>query len=95
MARESAAVKARRLLVEGRVTITRVDGARIVSLVRGDSAAVYVVVHYPRWGWSCTCPALGRACSHVLAVQLVVVVDRVEPPPDGAAVPLPREAVPA
>src|SRR5207247_1062744 len=52
MARETAAVKARRLLVEGRVQVERVDGRRVVALVRGDSAALYVVVFDGRW--SCT-----------------------------------------
>jgi hypothetical protein len=67
--RESAHDKARRLLVEGRVVVTRVEGTHIDATVRGDSASFYSVRH--RCGsWSCTCPALG-ACSHRLAVQLV------------------------
>jgi uncharacterized Zn finger protein len=74
------------------VTIVRVDGRYIVATCRGDSAGQYVIIHDPRWGWSCTCPALGRACSHVLAVQLVVVVHRAEPP-DVRDAPPPHEVI--
>ena len=73
MVRESAATKARRLLTEGRVTITRVDGAEINALVRGDSAGLYLVQHRPGW-WTCLCDAISTLCSHVRAVQLVTVV---------------------
>jgi uncharacterized Zn finger protein len=73
--RESAAVKARRLLGEG--TIRRVGTDVIVARVRGDSAREYLVSWDPA-GWACPCDALGR-CSHVIAVQLVVL----EPLPNG------------
>jgi uncharacterized Zn finger protein len=69
--RENAHDKARRLLAEGRVVISRVEGTHIDATIRGDSASFYSVRH--RSGsWSCTCPALGP-CSHRLAVQLVTV----------------------
>lgn len=71
--RENAAAKARRLLAEGRVSITRVDGAEINALVRGDSAGLYLVQHRPGW-WTCPCDAISTLCSHVQAVMLVTVV---------------------
>lgn len=67
--REAAPVKARRLLAEGRVVVTAVDGRRVRAAVRGDSGTCHVVEHGAGW-WSCDCPAFG-ACSHRLAVQLV------------------------
>jgi uncharacterized Zn finger protein len=71
MPREGAALKARRLLSEGRVTLRRIGPDAIVARVRGDSAREYLVVWDPT-GWHCPCDAAGR-CSHVLAVQLVVL----------------------
>jgi hypothetical protein len=68
--RESAAVKARRLLVEGRVVITRVAGLDVDALVRGDTAGFHAVAHR-RGLWICDCAAVGRSCSHIQAVQLV------------------------
>jgi hypothetical protein len=69
MTRENAAGKARRLLAEGRVVVTRVEGTHIDATVRGDTAAFYSVRH--RSGsWSCSCPSVGR-CSHLAAVMLV------------------------
>jgi len=76
-AREGVALKGRRLLVEGRVILRRVDERQIVANVRGDSAAVYLVSADAR-GWSCSCPARGR-CSHVIACQLVTLTPRSEP----------------
>lgn len=68
MSRENAADKARRYLIEGRVTIATVRGPRVVAYVRGDGAAWRVEVDGPRW--TCACPAKGR-CAHMLAVGLV------------------------
>jgi hypothetical protein len=71
MPRETAASKARRLLVEGRVVVVGVDGTEVDAIVRGDSGAVYLVRHLPGQ-WSCSCDAspYGR-CSHLRAVQLI------------------------
>jgi hypothetical protein len=70
--REPLEVKARRYLGEGRLTVHRVDadGPVVEASVRG-SGAVYAVGH-DESGWFCSCPATTR-CSHVLALQLVVV----------------------
>jgi uncharacterized Zn finger protein len=68
--RENAAAKARRLLAEGRVTITRVDGREIAALVRGDSAQTYRVFHRDG-AWVDDCPARTAGCSHITAVKLI------------------------
>jgi uncharacterized Zn finger protein len=69
--RENAMAKARRLLAEGRLIVTAVDGRNIDAVVRGDSAELYSVTH--RSGsWACDCAALGR-CSHVQALMLVTL----------------------
>lgn len=70
-ARESAAQKAIRLLAQGRVQVRRVDGRGVLAEVRGDSGALRTVT-YESGLWSCDCPAR-RDCSHVRAVQQVVV----------------------
>lgn len=71
--RENAQIKARRYLVEGRVTVLVVDTDHVRAMTRGDGE-----LHRQRWtrpaGWTCTCTARGR-CSHLLAVGLVVAVD--------------------
>jgi uncharacterized Zn finger protein len=70
--RETAAMKARRLLVEGRVTVRFSVGSLIEADVRGDSGQVYRVIHSPG-KWSCPCAARGR-CSHVDAVMAIAAV---------------------
>ena len=73
--RESVPVKARRLLAEGRVTIINRVPGRIFANVKGTEQT-YAVRWEPRLGWSCSCPAgARRACSHRVAVALVVVPD--------------------
>jgi hypothetical protein len=71
--RENAAAKARRLLAESRVAVTKVTGPEIDAIVRGDSARMYLVQHRPGW-WTCPSDAVSALCSHVQAVQLVTVV---------------------
>ena len=72
MAREDAATKARRLLGEGRLTVIAIGDDRILARCRGDEAEVYVLGRTPG-GWACSCATLGR-CSHIRALQLVVLV---------------------
>lgn len=72
--RESVQTKGRRLLAEGRVEIlTRLPG-QALARVRGSEQ-----IHTVRWerakGWSCTCEAGARRCSHRVAVSLVIVPD--------------------
>ncbi len=72
--RENAALKARRLLSEGRLEVRKVQAQEIRAYVRGDSAEVYEVGWDPG-GWSCSCEALGR-CSHIQVLMLVTLVRR-------------------
>jgi uncharacterized Zn finger protein len=70
-ARESAANKGRRYLVEGRLHVEHVHEGLIVASCRGDSGATYALGYDPeRREWRCTCPARQR-CSHLVALQLV------------------------
>ena len=71
--RESAALKARRYIVEARLTINHVDGRNVSAHCRGD-AAIYTLGHDGQ-SWHCDCPARGR-CSHLLALGLVVVLEQ-------------------
>jgi hypothetical protein len=71
MTRETIASKARRYLVEQRVTVTRVDGDVADAVVRGDTGE-HRTGRDPARGWHCSCQAHGR-CSHVAALKLVTV----------------------
>lgn len=74
MSRESAADKGRRLLVEGRLIIVRVDSTGYIhAQCRGDSGEVYDLGFDPEnTQWRCTCKARGT-CSHLVALQLVTI----------------------
>lgn len=71
--RESAAVKGRRLLVEGRVRVVYAaeDDGVVHAEVRGDSARIYVV-NFDSDGWTCDCATYG-VCSHIRAVMLITI----------------------
>lgn len=69
--RENAAMKARRLLAEGRLTVLHVGQGEIRASCKGDSGAVHRIA-YAEGRWLCSCPALGF-CSHAQAVALVTV----------------------
>lgn len=74
---ENAAAKSLRLLTEGRLMVERVDPGTglVVARVRGDSGEVYYLGHDPRNGeWRCSCAEMKGRCSHLRALQLVVVV---------------------
>lgn len=68
MTRESAHIKARRYLGEGRLVVEMAGPGYVSATIRGDGDIH--VVGYARGGWDCTCPARGR-CSHLLALGLV------------------------
>jgi len=74
MPRESAFLKARRLLAEGRITIRRADDRMLTAEVRGDSARVYRA-GFADGVWYCTCAhsAHSTRCSHVVALHLLWV----------------------
>lgn len=73
--RENAHDKSKRLLLSGRLRVTRVDGNIIVAECRGDSGEVYHLGHDPNDVpfWSCSCPAR-TACSHLRALHAVTAV---------------------
>lgn len=70
---ESVEQKARRLLAEGRLTVTaiRADGT-VVAECRGTDRIHRLGFDGKRQEWRCTCEARGR-CSHLAALQLVTV----------------------
>jgi len=70
--RESAATKARRYLVEGRLILSRVVPGEVEGTCRGDGMVFHL--GYSRGGWWCDCPARST-CAHLLAARLVVAVD--------------------
>lgn len=77
MPRESAFGKARRLLVEARVSILRAGPGVLQATVRGDSARIYRT-SYAGGVWRCGCDhvAASTRCSHVLACQLIFVEEQ-------------------
>jgi uncharacterized Zn finger protein len=72
--RENAAVKARRLLSEGRVDVRYRQGRDLKAVVRGDSGEEYETGYVAGQSY-CGCPAFGR-CSHFMALQLIAVMVR-------------------
>ncbi len=75
--RENAQDKSRRLLVNGRLRVVKVDGALIIAECRGDSGAIYHLGHDPKRAphWRCGCPAVGP-CSHLYALWAVTAGER-------------------
>jgi uncharacterized Zn finger protein len=70
--RENAETKARRYLGEGRLDVQRVEHDLVVARCLGDEGDSY----HLRWDqerrrWSCSCPAFGPRCAHVLALARV------------------------
>lgn len=69
--------KAMRLLVEGRVEISRREDrgehrGLVVASVKGDSGEVYACGFDPhRRQWRCTCQEMRGQCSHLLAVKMI------------------------
>lgn len=83
--RSDARSKALRLLIEGRLDVTRHDVAGdhaglIVATCRGDSGTVYRLGYDPRPNvppakrWRCTCQELRGNCSHLAALKLITTV---------------------
>jgi hypothetical protein len=76
-ARESVQDKAKRYLVEGRVTVTAVNGD-LVSATCAGSGDVYDLGYHPARGWWCSCPVrTGR--SHLTALWLITIRKPVRP----------------
>ena len=78
MTRETIPAKARRLLAEGRVTVTRVVGDVVDAVCAGDTG-VYQLGHDPARGWWCSCPVRPGRCSHVEALRLVTIITARQP----------------
>ena len=74
---ESAHVKGRRLLTEGRLVVLKVADGEITASCRGDSAEFYELRYDPAsTRWSCTCQEMKGKCSHLIALQLVTIRQR-------------------
>lgn len=70
---ETVADKGRRLLVDGRLRVKRVEGPLVVAECRGDTGKIYALGFDPRSSeWRCTCAAT-RQCSHLYALKLVIL----------------------
>ena len=69
---EDLEAKASRLLADHAVQVRWATDRTVVAAVRGDSG-----VHDVRWssldGWSCSCPCVGRRCSHIEATRSVTM----------------------
>ncbi len=76
MTRETAAAKARRYVVEGRLTVLEVGPQVVRAVCLGDGQVYWL--GWWRGSWGCTCDAsqFRATCSHLLALRLVVVEPR-------------------
>lgn len=69
--RENKQDKGTRMLTHGRLTVTKVEGDRVVAECRGDSGEVYEL-GFENGHWHCSC--LARTdCSHLSALWRVTV----------------------
>lgn len=71
MPRETAFDRGRRMILEGRLVIDRVNDREVRAHIRGDSGEVHEV-GYTRGGFHCSCPCRGR-CGHLVALMLVTL----------------------
>jgi hypothetical protein len=65
-------IAAGRLLVEGRLTVLRIQGREIRAICRGDSGQVHRL-GYAAGAWHCSRQAF-TGCAHLVALELVCVV---------------------
>lgn len=72
MPRETAPIKAQRLLLAGAVRIREVNPTTVVirATVTGDTG-MHNVMFTETNGWTCDCRAYSWRCSHVRAVETV------------------------
>ncbi len=66
--RESAEVKGKRYLTEGRLIVELAQPGYLRATVRG-AGEIYCVT-FGRGGWHCTCPAWGL-CAHLVAAHRI------------------------
>jgi uncharacterized Zn finger protein len=64
MTRESAEIKGRRYLLDGRLVVELAQPGYFRATVRGGGQIH--CVSFGRGGWHCTCPARGM-CAHLVA----------------------------
>ncbi len=76
--RESAALKAARILVERRLTVTALHRGRITARCRGDEQTYHLGYNPTGRGWWCHCAEMRGRCSHLLALAAVVDVNQWE-----------------
>jgi hypothetical protein len=74
VSRESAEVKARRYLGEGRLRVLEVDELAGTALAECRGSGALYVVSWGEDGWRCNCPARST-CAHIHALKLVTVME--------------------
>ena len=81
MPREDALTKGKRYLTEARLRVLTVEADRIQALCRGSGTIWHL--GWAPGGWWCNCTAR-TLCSHLVALQCVVVVEPGEGAPQEA-----------
>jgi hypothetical protein len=71
--REPAALKANRLLCEGRLIVVEARAGFVAAICRGEGSVHHL--GFAHGGWHCSCEHMGSRCSHILALKKVVAVD--------------------
>lgn len=69
---EGAPAKARRYLIEGRLTIAVMTADRLLARCQGDGETYTLGFRFKKNAWFCTCPARSDQCAHLRALRLVV-----------------------
>ncbi|MEX0756121.1 MAG: hypothetical protein WD556_13580 [Actinomycetota bacterium] len=72
MPREGISARGRRLLVEGRLNVLKVDREAIRATCKGESGTVHQLSWTSAADWFCSCPARSR-CAHLVALMLVTI----------------------
>jgi hypothetical protein len=72
VSRETVEDKAKRYLVEARLTVEYVVGDTVRATCRG-SGEVYRLGHDLQRGWWCSCASRTDQCSHLTALRAVAV----------------------
>lgn len=88
MPRETAFLKARRYLTEGRLRVLRVESDRLEASCRGDGQVWHQGWHGGRW--ICDCPTTTDQCCHLIALRLVVIAPDPTPWRDSTTKPRPN-----
>jgi uncharacterized Zn finger protein len=75
--RENVDARGRRLLTEARLRVLEAseDGGYVSATCRGSGAQWNVGFEDGRWRCDCPAAEFGRRCAHVVALQLVCVME--------------------